>query len=286
LLSSIDQLFDPPQVADRISVLENWLDSTIAAWNDLSPAVWPVNIAENRIAFAFRLLDVNGKPPPTLTLAALDRAVRDASFASKDVVREGAAFESGWDTASRARVILVQDLEGYETRHMPGRDDPYTLPVLWQVSVDGIGTEITAIPEDNPWVQEAVEGRGRTSPWPPGKRLAPTFQTDTMAQRIGFVRKLAESFPDATRCELVVDYLGLAGRTIDEPKPGVYFSLQRSSAVNARRHRISIGLAALVAELPEITASLVGPIFRLFDGWDIGPEYVRARITVAETRRA
>jgi hypothetical protein len=280
LLASIGQLFDGPRAttASEPSKLAGWLDAALATWNESGPITWPVEIAENRAAFAFRLVDDQGNTPSSISLGTLDRAIREASAYSQEVAHEGAAFDAGWGTTTRAQVTLIDDSEGYELRRMPAAEDRYTLPLLWRVSVDGMGVEITAIPEDSPWVHEAVEGRGRTRAWPPGKRLTPSFQTDTLAQRIGFVRKLAENFPEATRCELAVDYLGLANRTLDDPKPGVYFSLERSSLVNARRYSVSVSIAALTAELPEVTAALLSPIFRLFDGWDIGPDYVRTRV--------
>jgi hypothetical protein len=278
LLASIGQLFDRPQASpDDFDALTAALDGVITDWNELGQVTWPVDVADNRAAFAFRLVDDQGNPPPAIPLATLDRAIREASAYSQEIMREGAAFDAGWGATTRAQVTLVDDREGYELRRLPGPEDRYTLPLLWRVSVDGMGVEITAIPEDSPWVHEAVEGRGRTRPWPPGERLTPSFQTDTMAQRVGFVRKLAESFPEAVRCEFMVDYLGLAERALDDPNPGVYFSFDRTSSVDARRHRVSVSVAALTAELPEVTAALVAPIFRLFDGWDIGPDYVRSR---------
>ena len=275
LLSSISQLFDGPQTApDEPKLLNQWVDDALATWAKLE-AVWPVPIAANLCAFGFQLLGGDGRPPAALPLDALQRAIRDASSAARDVVPEGAPFDIGWD--SRASVALPLERDAYEHRDLPSAERRYHLPVLWRISVDGLGVEITGIPEDNPWVQEAVEGKSTRS-WRPGHQLAPSFQADTIVQHLAFVRALAKSFPGASRCELTVDYAGLAGREVGEPSPGAYFSLVRRSQVDARRVPVSVGLAALDAELPEVAGLLIEPVFRLFDGWGVGADYIRSRL--------
>ncbi len=273
LLSSIAQLFDRPQVADEPGAVQRAVDHVLDIWATIETD-WPVSIVENRVAFGFRLLDDAGNPPPSLPLSKLNELIREASFSSADVVRDGgASFEAGWDNDSRARVTLVEDREGYYAQQT---SSSYNLPAYWFVRDDGVGVEVTAIAEDSRWTREAVEGRGRTRAWPHGKRLAPTFQIDMIAQRIAFVGKLAEGYPAAVNCELVVDYVGLEGREIDDPRPGSYFSMNRSCNVNGRRVPIIVSVSSLVAEISEVTASLIGPIFRLFEGWDVGPDYVRS----------
>lgn len=276
LLSSIGQLFDGPRATpEGLDGLATVVDLILKDWNAVESDGWPVKLAENRLAFGFRFLDADGQPAAPILLGELNNAIRDASFASSEAIRDGASFEVAHDNDSRPRVAIVQGREAYRSLR---KDGAYTLPALWIVRDDGVGVEVTGIAEDSRWTREAVEGRGRTRPWPSGERLAPTFQADMTAQRIAFVGKLVESYPDAAKCELLVDYLGLDGRTLDEPAPGVYFSLSRASYVNARRVAITVGVAALTAEMAETTAALVGPIFRLFDDWDVGPEYVRARL--------
>jgi hypothetical protein len=97
------------------------------------------------------------------------------------------------------------------------------------------------------------------------------------AERVAFVGSLAARYHDATRCELVVDYVGLAGRHLDETAVGRYFSVDRSSRENARRVSIAVGVTALTADLPGVVAALVGPIFRLLE-WEVGPDYVAKRL--------
>lgn len=65
---------------------------------------------------------------------------------------------------------------------------------------------------------------------------------------------------------------------VDEAAVGAYFSIERSSRENGRRVVIGLGVAALTAELPEVVAALIGPIFRLYE-WDVGADYVRKFLT-------
>lgn len=279
LLSSIGQLFDRPQAAsDKVSPLDELFERVSRRWETMEQLGWPVDPACNRIAFGFRLVDSGGEPVRALPLNALESAIRSASAASGALIGESSGnFDPGWNQETRAKVTVVDDHDGYAGRRA-SPDGSFNLPMEWLIRDDGVGVEVTGIPEDNPWVHQAVEGRGRTRKWPTGQRLAPSFQVDTIAQAVTFVGRLAESYPDASGCDLMLDYLGLEGRELDEPDPGIYFSSRRTSATNERHVKVHVGIAALTAELPEVTASLVGPIFRLFDGWDIGAEYVQQRL--------
>lgn len=280
LLSSIGQLFDRPQAsADAASPLPRLVDWAVERW--AAPAEdgadWPVDATRHRVVFGFRLTDDRGDPPAALPLAQLDHALRDASAASAAVSRGGSsAFQRGQSGEGRPGILLVEDHEAYAARH-PAQGTQYVLPSEWFVRDDGLGVEVAGLAEDNPWVSETLAER-RSRPWPAGERLAPSFEVDMTAERIAFVGSLAQRYPDATRCELIVDYVGLAGRHIDETAVGAYFSIDRTSRVDARRVSIEVGVAALTAELPDVVAALVGPIFRLFE-WEVGPDYVHHFLT-------
>lgn len=273
MLTSIGQLFDGSrQEVKEPAPFNQWVDDALKRWGELD-TVWPVPIAENRCAFAFRLLTADGTAPATLPLDVLHKRVREASCAAAEAIGDGAPFEIGWD--SRGNVALPLGREAHEGQQLPTEDDKFLLPILWRVSVDGLGVEITAMREDNPWVQEAVEGRSSRK-WPAGRMFTPSFQAATTIQHLVFVRELARHYPDAMSCELVVDVAGLDGREVADPNPGVHFGVSRRSQVDARRVQVAIGLAVLEADLPEVTSSLIGPIFRLFAGSDIGAAFVRA----------
>lgn len=279
LLASIGQLIDRPLVEPtKESPLAALMDDAIERWTSFVEPNWPTELATNRIVFGFRLVTDGGATPTPVPLATLEQSIRSASSASGDILSEiSGAFEPGWGLNDRAKVALITGRDAY-ARRLGSPTGSYIIPMDWFVRDDGTGVEITAIPEDNPWVCEAVEGRGGNRRWPPGKRLAPSFQAETIAQFVAFVARLAESFPDAARCELVVEYCGLSGRELGEPQPGVYFSVIRSSTVDARRVEVTAGVAALRTEIAEISASLIAPIFRLFDAWDVSAEYVASRI--------
>ena len=279
LLTSIGQLFDRPQpTTDTATPLLRQVDWALERWTAAATAAddvdWPVDVTVNRVAFGFRLTDDAGGPPVPLPLTILDGALRDASSASASISRGGSgAFERGHSGESKPGIIIVEGREAYTARQLANGAE-YLLPVEWFVRDDGLGAEVAGLGEDNPWVSETLAQR-RSRPWPAGQRLAPSFQVDMTAERVAFVGSLASHFQDATRCELIVDYAGLAGRQIDETAVGTYFSIDRSSRENGRRVVIEVGVAALTAELPEVVAALIGPIFRLYE-WDVGPDYVRS----------
>lgn len=281
LLASIGQLFDGPRLAaDSGSPLPGLVDWAAARWAEgvAESADWPVPVAGNRVLFGFRLTDDVGQPPAALPLSELDRALRDASQASGEISRggSGGAFQRGHFGEARPGILIVGGREAYVARQV-AEGSQYVLPSEWFVRDDGTGVEAAGIAEDNPWVTETLAQR-RSRAWPPGERIAPTFQVDMTAERVAFVGSLAARYPDATRCELVVDYVGLAGRHLDETAVGTYFSIDRSSREDARRVSIEVGVAALTAELPDVVAALVGPILRLLE-WDVGPDYVRTFLT-------
>lgn len=273
LLSSIGRLFDRPQASAPEPVLSGWVDDALGEWPKMKQGEWSVSPAGNRVAFGFRLISASGNPPASLAIRTLEEAIRAASYGASDDVKSGAVpFEMRGRDDARPRIALFGDVEAYA--YADETLKAHSIGEMWRIAADGRGVVIQPIPEDSPWVNCAVEHRSSRK-WPSGERLSPRFQVTSVAENLNFVRRLALAFLDITECEFLLDYAGLAGRTVDEPAPGVYFSRSSTSAVDARRVSSKMSIDVLTASMPEAIATLVAPIFRLFDGWDVGPDYVR-----------
>lgn len=277
LLGSIGRLFRQPRKATLSSSLAPFVDETLVGWAKVEAAEWPVNPAQNRVAFGFRLFAPDGSAPKSLDVRTLQERIRSASDRAADEVNDGlAAYGSGWRMDRRPTVAVFGDIEGYVCR--AAAVDANDLPSIWQVTAEGMGADVTILPEDSAYLRQSVEGRGSRR-WPAGAKLSPRFQIQGVAQRVAFVRNFAASFLDATDCELLIDYSGLEGRNVEEPAAGRYFSRNYIAAVPARRFATTFPIEGLVADPDGATAALLGPVFRLFDGWDINPDYVRSELS-------
>ena len=275
LLGSIGRLFQQPRMETApSSALAPFVDDTLAEWAKVEAPHWPVNPTLNRVAFGFRLLASDGDAPTPPDVTTLHEWVRLASNRAANEVDDGlAAYGSGWRTDRRPTVAVFGDVEGYVCR--AAAVDANDLPSIWQVTTEGMGADVTILPEDGAYLRQSVEGRGSRR-WPAGAKLSPRFQIQAVSQRVAFVRNLAASFPDATDCELLIDYSGLANRNVEEPAADRYFSRNYVAAVPARRFAKTLPVEGLVADPDSATAALLGPVFRLFDGWDVNLDYVRS----------
>ncbi|MBJ7441480.1 MAG: ATP-binding protein [Sphingopyxis sp.] len=276
LLGSIGRLFQQPREDTTPSALAPFVDDTLSEWANVEASQWPVNPALNRAAFGFRLLASNGGEPKPLNVRTLQERVRSASDRASEEVNDGlAAYGSGWRMDRRPTVAVFGNVEGYVCR--AAAVDASDLPSIWRVTAEGMGADVTILPEDAAYLRHSVEGRSSRR-WPAGAKLSPRFHIQSVAQRVAFVRNLAASFPDATDCELLIDYSGLKDRKVEEPAVGRQFSRNYVSAVPARRFATTVPVEQLVADPHGTTVALLGPVFRLFDGWDVNPEYVRAEL--------
>jgi hypothetical protein len=275
LLGSISRLFDRPAEPERTSDLPPFVDAALTEWPSIEAASWPVSPVNNRVAFGFRLLTAEGGPPTPTDIGRLREDIRLASYAASDEVNDGLApFELGWSEQSRPRVALFGAAEGLEVRRNIDLRH-IVLPGLWRLSTDGLGVEVSVFAEDLPHLRSQIEAGGSRR-WPAGGRMSPRFHIQHVAQRITFVRRMAERF-GADTCELMVDYAGLGGRVVNE-LASTYFSRAYTASEQGRRIAVSVPASNLGPELAVITASLVQPVFRLFDGWDVNADYAAAEL--------
>jgi hypothetical protein len=279
LLGSIGRLFDrPTQLSEAPDELQIWLDAVIADWNSATEkAAWAISLAGYCRAFAFRLLTDQSTPPAIIGLDRLRTRTREASISASDEMNNGLApFEFIESPDLRPKVALFGNVDGYSSLALPAKDNYVQYPVMWRLSADGRGADVGGYEEDNAWVKSAVEDKSSRR-WPPGKKLSPRIQAERAYHLVSFVRSLATAFPDATSCQLAVEYRGLTGRNIEDPWRGTYYSRSYTSAENCRRVVITSSLAALAGDgADRAAAQLISPVFRLFDGWEVHPEYIRS----------
>ncbi|MPZ58179.1 MAG: hypothetical protein GEU91_17125 [Rhizobiales bacterium] len=274
LVSAIGGLLEKPQLTSAGYSIDPLFDELAARWAELQPTErWTVDLIQNRTIYAFQLLDEARAIVREIGLGALRESVRRATFDAerfKDI--ELSAFASISEN-SRCGVFVSGDVEGYELQHVHQNGSYLRPPVLGHISAAGGGGEVRAYWEDTTWVKEAVEQRSSRK-WEPGTKLSPSIQVSRALNFIAFVKSLSHSFPDARYAMLSADYGGLRGRVIGEPRPGVYFSYDRKSGMASRRASTVIQLDALAEpQIAEAAADLTAPIFRLFDGWQIVPDF-------------
>lgn len=87
---------------------------------------------------------------------------------------------------------------------------------------------------------------------------------------------MASAFPAAARVRFSVDYIGLTGRSLDEPRGGhILRGRQKSATVPARQSKLDITLEKLAGSgSAEAAALLSNAVFRLFSGWEVNAEYI------------
>jgi hypothetical protein len=275
LLSAISGLIEKPQPTQKDFEIDIVLDALASRWAALQLSEpWIVDLLSNRAIYAFQLLNEHRAPVQAIDLNDLREAARRASFEAEQYKGiEISAFEA-MSERDYCSIFVSGDVEGYEIQHVH-KNGKYLVPlVLARISSDGGGGEVRGFWEDTEWVKKAVEEKSSRK-WNPGTRLSPRFQAGRALNFIAFVKNLANSFPDARYAAWAVDYTGLDGRIIGEPRSGAYFSLDYTSRMPSRRVKAVSQLDILTeTKIAELAAELIRPIFRLFDGWKVSAEFV------------
>lgn len=276
LLSSIGRLFEQPTQTAPTRDLYAMLDRLLADWAGIDASHWPANHTANRVAFGFRFTCGDGLAVGEITLPQLQKAIREASIKVAGEIDLGLPpFASGSHLKRRPTVEVFDGSEGFTCAEAGTKPDD--TPALWQITTDGRGGDVNVFSEDSKHLQ-AYAQRDRPGRWPIGSKLSPFFQVQQVAQRLVFVRELANAFRDATDCELVVDYAGLASRKLEEPGPDRQVARFYGAGRGARRSPTSIPIELLSGDLASVAAALLAPILRLFDGFDVDADYVRHQL--------
>jgi hypothetical protein len=279
LLASIGRLFVQPSIASDASSLDNFVDEAIARWDDLQKEGWLIDPKKNRTALGFQFFQSNGDPVPAIQLSSLREGIREASNAADTECPGQWTFDISHRGPIGPSVVLVAGTDGYEVAAIYSEDGSYLMaPSLWRALISGTGAEIRPYHEDTDWVRGAVEERSSRN-WPIGARLSPRFQAVRIYQFVAVVRNLAQIFPEAVQVKLTADYNGLAGRTIEDAKAGIYYSIARKSSTDSRQIDIDATVESLLGPgAADAAALLLNPMLRLFDGHEVSADFVRKSV--------
>jgi len=279
LLSSIGRLFSSPSTVPIASSLASFVDEGIACWNDLQNEEWLVDAKQNRTALAFQFLTGNGDAVSSVHLSSLRDGIRESSNAADSECPGQTTFDISHQGHIAPTTRVVGNTEGLEVNALFNGDGTYLMgPSFWRAMANGCGVEIRPYHEDTDWVRGAVEQRSSRK-WPVGDYLSPRFQAVRIYQFIAFVRNLSRLFPDGERVRLLADYVGLSGRIIQDAKAGTYYSLDRRSSTPSRRVEVDATVESLFGTgTSEAGALLLNPMLRLFDGHEVGAEFIRRAV--------
>jgi hypothetical protein len=175
--------------------------------------------------------------------------------------------------------VFDDDVEGYRAIAIHENGVYLNAPAVWRVAANGRGVEVRGYHEDSVWVNSVVQSRGGS--WPPATYFSPRLEQWRAYQFVAFVRLLGQQLENVARVKIGIDFRGLAGRKLKDPRAGIYYSLDQQASVDQRRVHIETSLEALAGEegAAEAAARLLAPIGRLFDGWEITAAAISRTLT-------
>ena len=273
LLGSIGRLFEKPSIVATPTAIADFLDNTIERWNSSQTEGWPVDPQQNRSALGFELLKSNSGPISQIKLSALKSSVRESSNIAEQECNGFPSFNLSYEGLVTPAVFLWDNIDGLESNAVVKDNEYLFAPAVSRVLINGLGAEVRTQHEDSLWVRDLVPQRSSRQ-WPVGTRFSPSFQASRVFGFVVFVRAIASAFPDAARVRLIVDYNGLTDRILAETRGYTFLGPEKKSSTDHRRVQIETTIESLAGDGAIDTAiSLLNPIFRLFDGWEMKKEY-------------
>lgn len=147
--------------------------------------------------------------------------------------------------------FLECDFARLRTSHM-------TTPELWRVSPSGMATIVRAYDEDH---REYGAGRAGLEA---GTWLWPFGMAREIAEVVRHARAFAERFEAPGTVSFRAEWFGLQERKLGDPRPP-FVSMQSGTAIDDGRVLTrTVPAASLTDGWPELTASMLAPILRMF----------------------
>ena len=236
---------------------------------------WPVPLEDNHYQLSYAIRQRAGAAQ--LSVNDLKEALRVANQNVRNVVWTGWSMFYQFTRKEIAPRIVVDksagtEVEAFETNLRGETLLDTTLPDYWRVTVDGRATLIRAYREDRSEIPPLVrKGAGA------GKWLSPRTLIRELYELATHAKELAKAFEGAENVEFYCSWCGLKGRIIGDFDPGIDWN-ERTCHVNERSVGATVTLDRLTGDTAGVVAELAAPVLRLFDGLELGREWITKEV--------
>ena len=138
------------------------------------------------------------------------------------------------------------------------RSDHMTTPELWRVSPSGMATIVRAYDEDH------REYGGGGAGLEAGTWFWPFGMAREIAEVVRHARAFAERFEAPGTVSFRAQWSGLRGRRLGDPRAPIVWMQNRTAQDDGRTLTQTVPVASLADGWPELTASMLAPILRMF----------------------
>ena len=273
LLRGIAAIMGNAPTSATYESLKQWQDRVMKAYLEVVAQLpadsWPVPLSENNCQFSFRVLQ---EQDDTVPVGQLKRDLLQIHEEVRRFISTGwgcfmAINRSGLEPKILVEAVNNADVEVLESNLVRDRAD---IRELWKLSTNGWGSLVRTYLHDlHPSMRVGCVSD-------PGTVVAPTWEVSEVLEFVKTARSIAARFPTAHSIELRVAYRGLNGRKLVDPGTPILFGSGPATAAG-REFGITASLPDIDAHPYEIVAKLLTPIFVLFDGYELRPNWVEVQ---------
>jgi len=230
---------------------------------------WNVPYSSNHYELSYR---IERDPSEMLDQNNLLVVLNQANQEVKDVVWTGWSMFYPFSKESIRPYVMPETVEGIETEVLESNllGQNVGLPDFWRFSARGYATIVRAYREDR-----QVIDKGPQEVLVPGRWLSPFTLVRDLAEFVRHARAIANLFSSATNIEIRGTWVGLSGRQIGDFESGLDLAGYTSKADKREVHG-NWPVSNLKSDWETVVAELASPVTRLFDTFQVKPEWVKA----------
>ncbi|MEL6858538.1 MAG: ATP-binding protein [Pseudomonadota bacterium] len=280
LIASISGLLSGASEVEDIDALAEFADWSLNKWSEAQPVTeWTTAAKQNHSALTFRLLSKHEDTIKPISIGSIRTARESARDRSNNETGNMfvSSFELNAGSPSPASIRIFNGSEVIVRNHVHNDGEYFGQPYIWALSPAGLGSSVRILDEDRPEILHAAQNRGGPGYWNYGEQFSPRWQAARAFKFLRFIHYISEAFSDANQVEVEVRFNGLTGREIKNPTIGSY-SYPRVALESERTLALKFPLSRLssIVGTSDVTAELLNPVFRLFEGFEIGSDYAQS----------